>query len=141
MGTIDNVWYSIIINGNRNGFFTSSQGLKQGDPLSPSLFIIGAEVLTRLLNNLMHSDHFLPFSMSNRGPIINHLSYADDIVIFTSGNSKSVKMIMKKIHMYERSSSQRMNKKKCIFLTAPGTGPSRINKIRDSTGFLNRVSF
>lgn len=91
MDTIDNVWYSIIINGTRNGFFTSSQGIKQGDPLSPSLFIIGAEVLARLLNNLIGSENFLPFSMSDRGTI-NHLSYASDIVIFTSGNTKSIKI-------------------------------------------------
>lgn len=40
------VWYSIIINETRKDFFTSSHGLKQGDLLSPSLFIIGSEVLT-----------------------------------------------------------------------------------------------
>nr|XP_009624678.1 uncharacterized protein LOC104115704 [Nicotiana tomentosiformis] len=40
---ISDVWYSIIVNGARKGFFTSSQGLK-GDPLSPSLFIMGVEV-------------------------------------------------------------------------------------------------
>lgn len=114
MGTIDNVWYSVIINSTRNGFFTSTQGLKQGDPLSPSLFIIGVEVLSRLLNNLLNCEHFLPFSMSHRGPIINHLSYADDLVIFTSGNTKSIKMIMKQIYRYERSSGQRMNSKICF---------------------------
>ncbi|XP_016573562.1 uncharacterized protein LOC107871219 isoform X2 [Capsicum annuum] len=99
-GTISNVWHSIILNRTIKGFFTSTQVFKQGDPLSPSLFIIGAEVLSRLLNNLIHSEHFLPFSMPVRGPVINHLSYADGIVIFTSGNTKSIRMIMKQIHRY-----------------------------------------
>ncbi|KAM3237314.1 hypothetical protein P3L10_012343 [Capsicum annuum] len=138
MGTISNVWHSIILNGTRKGFFTSTQGFKQGDPLSPSLFIISAEVLSGLLNNLIHSEHFLPFSMPVRGPVINHFLYADNIVIFTSGNTKSIRMIKKQIHRYEKSSGQRMNAKKCFFLTAAGIGPTRINKIRSATGFLNR---
>lgn len=71
---VDNVWYSIIINGNRKGFFTSTQGLKQGDLLSPSLFIIGAEVLFRYLNGLISMDGFTPFSMNHNGHVINHLA-------------------------------------------------------------------
>jgi len=65
---ISNVWYSIIINGTRHGFFTSTQGLKQGDPISPSLFIIAAEVLSRSLNSLVHHDNFIPFSMHKNCP-------------------------------------------------------------------------
>ncbi|XP_070036364.1 secreted RxLR effector protein 78-like [Nicotiana tomentosiformis] len=98
------VWYSIIINGTRRGFFTSSQGLKQGDPISPSLFILAAEVLSRSLNALHESADFVPFTMSSRDPLINHLVYADDIVIFTGGNNRSVKLIMKQIRNYETSS-------------------------------------
>lgn len=47
-----NNWYSYLINGQATGFFMSSRGVKQGDPLSLALFILTAEVLSRSLNNL-----------------------------------------------------------------------------------------
>ncbi|XP_070019658.1 uncharacterized protein [Nicotiana sylvestris] len=88
---LSNVWYSILLNGIRNGFFTSSQGLKQGDPLSPSVFILGSEVLTRILNKLHENENFTPFTMPTKGPKINHLAYVDDIIIFSTGNNKTIR--------------------------------------------------
>lgn len=120
-------------------FFTSSQGLKQGDPLSPSLFILAAEVLSRSLNVVHDNVDLIPFTMSHRGPLINHLAYADDIVIFTSSNNKSVKLIMKQISNYEASSGQNVNTDKSFFLTDPKTGAHRINRMRECTGFLEKT--
>lgn len=72
---IDMVWrimsnnrYSVIVNGSRHGFFHSTRGLKQGDPLPPALFILGAEVLSRLLNRLNFIPDYHGFYMERNGP-------------------------------------------------------------------------
>ncbi|XP_070050087.1 uncharacterized protein [Nicotiana tomentosiformis] len=77
--------------------------------------------------------------MNQRGPQINHLTYADDIVIFSSGNSRLVKLIMNQITNYERASGQRVNKQKGFFLTDPKAGVYRINRIRACTDFMDKT--
>nr|XP_016434202.1 PREDICTED: uncharacterized protein LOC107760632 [Nicotiana tabacum] len=134
-----NVWYSIIVNDTRQGFFSSSRELKQGDPLSPSLFIIVVEVLSRSLNCLYRNPNFIPFSNHANVPKINHLAYAYDIIIFCSSDSISVKLIMNTISKYERSSAQLVNGDKIYFLTAPNTAAIRINMIRNCLGFMDKT--
>ena len=95
-----NNWYSVIINGYRHDFFKSTRGLKQGDPLSPSLFILGEEVVSRMLNMLHQQQHYKNFQMESRGPQINHLSFADDIIIFSSTTRDTLHMIMKTLATY-----------------------------------------
>ncbi|KAH0696182.1 hypothetical protein KY289_013664 [Solanum tuberosum] len=88
-------WYSVLINGQSHGFFHSTRGLKQGDPLSPTLFIIVAEVLSRSLNQLNEQESFKGFGMPKWSPKINHLAYADDTILFGSGDRHSVIQMMK----------------------------------------------
>ncbi|XP_015166827.1 uncharacterized protein [Solanum tuberosum] len=130
-----NNWYSIILNGRRYGLFHSTRGLKQGDPLSPALFILGAKVLSRSLNRLHQHPLYHGFYMEMRGPQINHLSFADDIIIFTYGRKDSLKLIMQTLATYERISGQLINKAKSRFLLHPNAFRTTCDRIKRYTGF------
>ncbi|XP_059292434.1 uncharacterized protein LOC132045876 [Lycium ferocissimum] len=98
---IANNWYSILLNGQASGFFHSTRGVKQGDPLSPPLFILSAEVLSGALNSLFENKDFKSYGMSKWSASLNHLAYADDTIIFSSADSRSLELIMEVLHDYE----------------------------------------
>ena len=58
---ITTVRFSVLINGSPASFFGSSRSLRQGDPLSPLLFLLVMEVLSRLLRRTEESDFFRGF--------------------------------------------------------------------------------
>ncbi|XP_060170694.1 uncharacterized protein LOC132601635 [Lycium barbarum] len=114
---ISNNWYSILINGQPQCFFRSTRGVKQGDPLSPTLFILAAECLSRALNALFTKEGFKEYGMPKWSSYVNHLAYADDIIIFTFANEQSMRLIMDTLAGYEEVSGQKVNKgKSAIFM-------------------------
>ncbi|XP_060182538.1 uncharacterized protein LOC132612249 [Lycium barbarum] len=109
---VGNNWYSVLINGQPHGFFHSTRGVKQGDSLSPTLFILASEVLSRGLNALYSNLWFTGFGVPKWSPKINHLAYADDTIIFSSSCEISLGLIMNVFTEYEQASGQLINKAK-----------------------------
>ncbi|XP_060210567.1 uncharacterized protein LOC132637503 [Lycium barbarum] len=134
---LSNNWYSILINGQSHGCFRSSRGLKQGDPLSPTLFIIAAEVLTRSLNKLHEKPRFIGYKIPKWSPQINHLSYADDKILFCSGDGYSLKKMMKRLRKYEKASGQLVNTDKSCYYTHHKVSAIVNNKIKRHTNMRN----
>ena len=74
-----------LVNGKLVGFFPSSRDLRQGDPLSPYLFVMGIEVLRILLKRAMKGGFILGCTFRRRGGeelSISHLLFADDTIAF-----------------------------------------------------------
>ena len=87
--------FSVIFNGFPASFFPSSKGLRQGDPLSPYLFIIGMEALSCLINRAVEGNYLADSNLtvgSGEDLVISHLLYADDTLIFLPGKQRVVKV-------------------------------------------------
>ena len=78
-----------MINGSPCGFFESSRGLRQGDPLSPLLFVLVMEALGRMLDKAVHEGRLSGFRVGNlegRSLVVSHLLFADNTLIFCNAD-------------------------------------------------------
>ncbi|XP_062074097.1 uncharacterized protein LOC133778243 [Humulus lupulus] len=84
--------YVLMLNGRMQGGFRGVKSLHQGDPISPLLFILIMEYLTRLLQLGAQQQEFRYHPLCKGLKIIN-LCFADDLVIFCKANSGSVQVV------------------------------------------------
>ena len=73
---ISSTYFLVLWNGSPSGFFKSSKGLRQGDSLSPYLFGIGMEVLSRLINKAVLRSFLLGYNFKKRGRGSGGFSFA-----------------------------------------------------------------
>lgn len=112
MKCIETVSYSFLIYGAPQGSVTPSRGLRQGDPLSPYIFILCTEVLSALCAR-GQADGSLPGIRVARGcPSINHLFFSDDTMFFCKFKPSCVSALMKILAIYEEASGQKNNPQK-----------------------------
>ncbi|GAA0167741.1 reverse transcriptase [Lithospermum erythrorhizon] len=131
---VGNSWFSVLVNGELSGFFPSTKGLRQGDPLSPCLFILAEDYLLRGLCSL-YSDYPSLAYNTHCKVVIPCLAFADDCIIFSNGSKSSLSKIMQLLEHYQSISGQVINtdKSSCLFSSKLST--CRANMILKSTNF------
>jgi hypothetical protein len=91
---ISTVRFSILVNGTPSGFFYSSRGLWQGDPLSPFLFVMVMKPLSRMLIAALDQGNLTGFSVGSRESeslVVNHLLFDDDTLIFCGAQEEQIR--------------------------------------------------
>ena len=124
--------FSVALNGELAGFFASKRGLRQGDPMSPLLFIIVMEAFSRSLYVAAQGPNF-DFHPKCEGIQLTHVSFADDIFLFAGGTPSSVRVIMDALNKFENFSGLQVNQKSAIFLA--GVNDDIRNEMLNITGF------
>ncbi|CAH9093039.1 unnamed protein product [Cuscuta europaea] len=125
--------FSISINGSLHGWFEGKRGLRQGDPMSPLLFVICLEYFSRLIERRTLDPTFRYHPLCSKLKI-THLAYADDLMLFSKGNYASIKILVEALNDYGLASGLMVNQDKSnIFLG--GNMESRIPYILERVGF------
>ncbi|KAL3833012.1 hypothetical protein ACJIZ3_007748 [Penstemon smallii] len=101
--------YSFLINGVPFGFVRPGRGIRQGDPLSPYLFIIYTELLSRLLIKEECNASFRGVKIARTAPTISHILYADDLVIYCRAIQEDVNTIVGTLEKFSTWSGQIIN--------------------------------
>uniref|UniRef100_A0A7C9AA13 Reverse transcriptase domain-containing protein n=1 Tax=Opuntia streptacantha TaxID=393608 RepID=A0A7C9AA13_OPUST len=116
---ISTVRFSILINGEPAGFFSSSRGLRQGDPLSPLLFILVMEALSKLALKAVEEGFLEGVKISNshsEGVLISHLLFADDTLFFCKPNENNLGYLKCILLIFEAMSGLRVNLNKSVII-------------------------
>ncbi|WMV31905.1 hypothetical protein MTR67_025290 [Solanum verrucosum] len=107
--------YSILVNRSPVGFLSPGRGIRQGDPLSPFLFILAMEGLSRMLEKAKQLQWTEDFEVGNGyGPpvSISHLLFADDTLVFCGAKKSQVQYLSLTLMLFEALSGLHINMSK-----------------------------
>ncbi|XP_074292170.1 uncharacterized protein LOC141619033 [Silene latifolia] len=111
MQCVRSTTFTLSLNGNNFGYFQGQRGLRQGDPISPLLFTICMEYLTRLIK--FATDRW-PFQYHPlcKNLKLTHLMFADDLLLFCKGKPQSIWLLMRAFSSFSKASGLAMNNSK-----------------------------
>ncbi|KAL0349525.1 UNVERIFIED_CONTAM: hypothetical protein Sradi_4101700 [Sesamum radiatum] len=112
---VSHCWFSVLVNGEHAGFFHSTRGLRQGDPLSPALFVLATDYLSRGLDRLFAAHPTMYYQAPSR-IWVSHLAYAEDLMIFTTTFHQNMELLRDFLRAYEQVSGQLINGLKSSFI-------------------------
>ncbi|KAK9943242.1 hypothetical protein M0R45_008856 [Rubus argutus] len=120
-------YLSVNVNAQSYGYFTCSRGVRQGDPLSPLLFCLAEEVLSRGLSLLVNNSKLKRIAALRTTSPPTHVLFADDVMVFIQGNARYLRVLMRFMEEYACNSSQEVNKDKSFLFLGKFTVPWQHN--------------
>ncbi|GKV09037.1 hypothetical protein SLEP1_g20594 [Rubroshorea leprosula] len=109
MFSVSSLQLSVLWNGEELPPFQPQRGLRQGDPLSPYLFIMVMEKLSHKIQSRVQSPIWRPFKISRGGLELSHLFFADDLMLFCTATQNQVEVVMDCIREFSMESGLDIN--------------------------------
>ena len=119
---LSTVQFSILLNIGQCLSFTPSRGIRQGDPIFPYLFILGSEVLIRLINREISLGCLSVVEVLGNAPPISKLCYADDLILFCKAKMSELNFLKNCLEKYCYWSGQVISVAKSGVFPSKGVG-------------------
>lgn len=109
MECITTVTYKAMLNGTTGPMIYPERGLRQGDPISPYLFIIAAEGLNVLMKDAIEGGRISGVKLKANAPLLSSLMFADDTMLVTKAERCEAYELVNILNTYMNASGQRIN--------------------------------
>ena len=103
---VKTVTYFILVNGEPKSRIIPTRGIRQGDPLSPFLFLLCTEGLNGLLNQAAHQGHIKGYSFCRNSPRLTQLLFVDDSLLFCRATIEECQLVLDILEVYGRCLGQ-----------------------------------
>ena len=109
--------FSVQVNGELAGYFQRNRGLRQGCSLSPYLFVLCINVLSKMLDEAA-SRNLIGFHPKCKNIGLTHLCFADDLMVFIEGSRRSVEGILRVFEEFDKMSGLKISLEKSTLFMA-----------------------
>ncbi|KAJ9678120.1 hypothetical protein PVL29_022881 [Vitis rotundifolia] len=108
-GCLSSVSFAVLVNGNAKGWVKASRGLRQGDHLSPFLFTLVADVLSRMVLRAEERNALEGFRVGRNRTRVSHLQFADDTIFFSSTREEDILTLKSVLLVFGHISGLKVN--------------------------------
>ena len=137
MGCISSVQYRVLLNGQPHGLIIPQWDLRQGDPLSPYLFIMSTEALIVNIKKAERMKQLTGMKEARACPAISHMLFADYSLFFCKAQKEECQTIFRILKEYEAVSGQQINFQKSSIQFGYKIEESSRQELRDILGIQN----
>jgi hypothetical protein len=124
----------VKLNGGLSDSFLPLRGLRQGDLLSPYLFLFCVEGFSALLKQAHREKEVTCVTFGSNGPTMTHLLFADDSIVFLEASNSNLQAIKRILQEYETCSGQRVNLQKSSIYSGKGIDVTTHTNLKQMVG-------
>ena len=137
MECISSVQYRVLLNGQPKRNIIPERGLRQGDPLSPYIFIMCTEALVTNIRKTEREKHLTGIKVAKACPPISHLLFADDSIFFCKAKREECQIIFRILKEYEVASGKHIHFEKSSIQFGHKVEEDLRHEMRDILGIQN----